>query len=59
MIRLTATFTLLLALTAPVLAASGSSRQETQPPRQHEYWLSQDMQRLVFWQSPAQGSSRR
>ena len=50
---------LLLMFTAPAFAAAGSSSRQEPQSRQHEYWLSHDMQRLVFWQSPSQGSTSR
>ena len=53
-IRLIATLPLLFALAAPVFAAAGQvSRSEPVQTRKSDYWLSRDMQRLVFWQAHA------
>ena len=59
---------LVLALTLPALAEPAQDvpkrdaplQEDTQQARKTDYWLSRDMQRLVFWQSrePAMQTGR-
>ncbi len=44
---------LALTLSTPALAAPGEEPRQDAPQqtRKSDYWLSRDMQKLVFWQS--------
>lgn len=50
---------LALALSVPALAAPGQEPRQgaVQQTRKTDYWLSRDMQKLVFWQ-PREGGTR-